>query len=123
MSAAARAAARAAVAVMPAAALARLGQPALITAAALAVCVLAAACWVLASDARAGRAAAVLAAWRGVPAPVAAVTDPVPARARWWRWRGRWPVIPRLSQQAVEPDASVRFPPLAAWNGSWNEWL
>ena len=76
-----RAAARgggAAAAVIPAVALARLGLPALITATVLAACVLAAACWVLASDARAGRVAAVLAAWRGVTTP--AVTDPVQAR-------------------------------------------
>lgn len=54
MRATARAAVRAAAAVVPPAALARLGLPALITAAALVAGVLAAACWVLASDARAG---------------------------------------------------------------------
>ncbi len=86
-----RAAARAAAAVLPTVALARLGLPALLTAAALAAGVLAAACWVLASDARAGRVAAVLDAWRGTPAPPTATPapNPVPARARWWRRRSR----------------------------------
>ncbi len=58
---------RAAVGVVPTIQLqlARLGLPALIAVAPLAVLVLAAVCWVLADDARAARAAAVLQAWRG----------------------------------------------------------
>ena len=73
--------ARAVAAVIPAAALARLGLSALITAAALAVCVLATACWVLASDARAGRAAMV-------PGPGAA-RPPRRPPSRLQRLRGR----------------------------------
>ena len=79
-----RAVTRAAAAAVPAAQLARLGFPALIGAFGLAVLVLVVACSVLASDARAGRAAKVLGACRAAPAAAA----PAPARARWWQ-RGR----------------------------------
>jgi len=80
-----RAVARAAAVAVPAAQLARLGVPALIGAFGLAVLVLAAACWVLASDARCERAAKVLGACRAAPA--AAAPAPVPAQARWWQRR------------------------------------
>ena len=81
-----RAVARAAAVAVPAAQLARLGVPALIGAFGLAVLVLAAACWVLASDARCERAAKVLGACRAAPA-AAAPSHPVPARARRWQRR------------------------------------
>lgn len=64
-----RGAVKAAAALVPAAQLARLGLPALIAACGLAVCVLAVACWVLASDKRADRATAMLGAWRGTIPP------------------------------------------------------
>jgi hypothetical protein len=63
--AALRAAAKAAVAAVPMAQLARLGLPALAGVIGLAVLVLAAVCWVLASDARCERVAKMLGAWRG----------------------------------------------------------
>jgi hypothetical protein len=98
-------------------------RPALLTAAALAVCVLAAACWVLASDARTGRggggagglARRARPGGRGYgpgsgPGALVAVAVGLVTLAR------------RLPQQAVEPEASVSLPPLTAWNGSWNVW-
>ena len=69
--------------------LARLGLATLIAAAVLAVLVLATGCWVLASDARAGRLAPVLGAWRGDAALADTPAGAVPAarRGRGWRWR------------------------------------
>jgi hypothetical protein len=86
-----RAAGKAAVGIVPAAQLARLGLPALVAGGVLAVLVLGAGCWVIASDARASRAAKVLGAWRGAAAdpapPVAAFPPPRPRRR--WPWNTR----------------------------------
>ena len=71
---------------VPVAQLARLGLPALVTGGVLAVLVLGAVCWILTSDARAGRLARVLGAWRGtavIPETSAAV---FPAARRGRRW-------------------------------------
>jgi hypothetical protein len=81
-----RTAGKAVAAVIPAAQLARLGLPALLGVIGLAVLVLAAVCWILASDARCENAAKVLRACRGVATAVP-VSAPAPARAHWLRRR------------------------------------
>jgi hypothetical protein len=95
-----RAAGRAAAALVPAAQLARIGLPAVAGAFGLAVLVLAAACWMLGSTERCERAATVLRAWRGTPAPAAGTAAPDPARPRWRPWRRH----PALTAQAVKRE-------------------
>lgn len=82
-----RAAVKAVAAAVPAVQLARLGLPALVGVLGLAALVLAAGCWVLASDARCERVAKVLGAWRGTTASPAEAAAPDPARAHWRLWR------------------------------------
>ncbi len=75
---------------VPVAQLARLGLPALVTGGVLAVLVLGAVCWILTSDARAGRLARVLGAWRGtavIPETSAAVFPAARRGRRWPSWR------------------------------------
>ncbi|MGP0022966.1 MAG: hypothetical protein ACLPKE_06315 [Streptosporangiaceae bacterium] len=71
---------------VPVAQLARLGLPALIAVAVLAVLVLAAICWIIDSDERCSRVARVLGAWRGAPASAAPTPEAPRARPRLWRW-------------------------------------
>jgi len=75
-----RAAGKTAATLVPTAQLARLGLPALIAAGVLLVLILAAGCWILASDGPAARLACILDAWRGNPIPDPPTTAPQPTR-------------------------------------------
>ena len=105
---------------VPVAQVARLGLPALIAVAVLAVLVLAAMCWVIGSDERCDRVARVLGVWRGAPASVAPAPEPPRARPRMWGW-GRWQAARRSHKQASELGGLVSLQPPAVWNVSWNE--
>jgi hypothetical protein len=76
-------------AAVPAAQLARLGLPALIAAAVLAVLVLATGWWILADDGRAARLAQILRACHRSPVPEPPEVGPAaagrPRRRLWWR--------------------------------------
>ena len=80
---------KAAAAVVPTAQLARLGMPALLSIVALAALIIAAGCWVLASDGRAARLTQILRACRGNPVSDSSAAPPPAAGERRRPWRRR----------------------------------